>query len=65
MKQICVKGAWLALSSSGQSEIRMEGRDPLPIDPDNITRADIARIAEWAGDNAAESMDFGIGFYAN
>jgi hypothetical protein len=55
MKQISVRNAWLNPHFvQGKSELRLKDKPGLLIDLDNITDADIDRVAEWAGEDALE-----------
>jgi hypothetical protein len=60
MQQICVLNATISHARAhGGVDILVEGLEPLPINLDKITVADIERVAAWAGDKAVEQPPYG------
>ncbi|WP_157943502.1 hypothetical protein [Pseudomonas orientalis] len=44
----------------GTNLLKVAGLEPLPVNLDKITRDDIKRIAEWAGEHAQEAPTYGF-----
>lgn len=57
MQNIYVRNAVIL---PGTNLLKVADLEPLPVNLDKITRDDIKRIAEWAGDHGQEKPSYGF-----